>query len=111
MKKKIEKMCDGKIFAGFRKIRRKLGHHHVTAKRLVEEAGISVKKRETVPKISEKQLQTRRERIGRLRRAIGTSQTIMDDEMYFDLKGNSFYGGNRFACKDISNLSNIPQDI
>ncbi|XP_074596310.1 uncharacterized protein LOC141851465 [Brevipalpus obovatus] len=35
----------------------------------------------------------------------------MDDETYFDLEGNPFYGGNRFACKDISNIQQVPHKV
>lgn len=106
--RRIENMVENRVFCGYRSVGRKIGVDHKTAKKYMQQAGINVRMRKKIPKVSADQAKRQKTRVRRLRKLMGESEIIMDDESYFDLEGFNFYGADRFA---FTNLENVDDSI
>lgn len=105
---KLDRMIKNKVFPGYRVIARKFNIDHKTAKRIVQEKGYVIKSRKKCPKSHPGQEQRQKTRLRKLRDFSKDFIFVMDDESYFDLDGHDFFGGDRFAFKD---LKNVPDEV
>ena len=74
----------------------------------MQDSGYKLRSRKNCPKSTPEQKQRQKMRLRKLRDLSRRCTFVMDDESYFDLDGNSFFGGNRFASHD---LENVPPNI
>ncbi len=88
------------IGRSYRSIGRNHDIHHMTAKKILNKAGVIIKKRKRAPKTSENQKIRQKKCLNKLRRTLLKSSNhvdvVMDDESYFTVDGSNCYGNDSF---------------